>query len=352
MEYNSLTIKIIQLNNIEERKKIEDFLAIHSLRLENDVEYTVAIYNDNKIVATGSFAGNVIKCIAIDFDYEGQGLALKIISLLVTEEYNQGRNHLFIYTEPKNIKKFENIGFHVIEQIKSKVVLMENRQKGIWEYIKKLKTFKTPGSVVGSIILNANPFTKGHLHLIEKAASECDNLHIFVVWEDKSVFPVSIRYKLVKEGTKHLHNVLVHKGGNYIISNATFPTYFLKRPEESLELQCLLDVKIFAKYIALGLKITKRYIGEEPYCEITQIYNKTMKEILPKYGIEVIEINRIKSLSTPISASAVRKYLLEGNMETVLSMVPEVTYNFLMSKGAISVLNNINKSKGSVVDGC
>lgn len=344
MGYSNLKVRVIQLNNVEERNKIEDFLSVHSLRLENDVEYTVAIYKDNTIVATGSFSDNVIKCLAIDSDYEEQGLALKIISLLVTEEYDRGRSHLFIYTEPKNIKKFENIGFYIIEQIENKVVLMENRQEGIREYIKKLKKFKTSEPLVGSIILNANPFTKGHLYLIEKAASECDNLYVFLVWEDKSVFPASIRYELVREGTKHLHNVLVHKGSNYIISNATFPTYFLKRPEESLELQCLLDIKIFAKHIAPGLKITKRYIGEEPDCKVTQIYNKTMKEVLPNYGIEVIEINRIKSSSITISASTVRKYLQEGNMDAVLSMVPEATYNFLLSKEAISILNNIKKT--------
>lgn len=40
-----------------------------------------------------------------------------------------------------------------------------------------------------------------------------------------------------------------------------------------------------------------------------------MKEILPKYNIQVIEVKRLKEDGQAISASNVRRLLKEGNLE-------------------------------------
>lgn len=47
-----------------------------------------------------------------------------------------------------------------------------------------------------------------------------------------------------------------------------------------------------------------------------------MKKILTSYGIEVIEIERIKKGDTVISASLVRKLLSEGNTEAAYQYIP------------------------------
>ena len=75
------------------------------------------------------------------------------------------------------------------------------------------------------IVMNCNPFTLGHQYLIEQASKESEEVIIFIVEEDKSVFPFNIRYKLVKEGCAHLKNVKVIPGTKYIISSATFPNF-------------------------------------------------------------------------------------------------------------------------------
>lgn len=92
--------------------------------------------------------------------------------------------------------------------------------------------------------MNCNPFTKGHLALITYAARACDLLHIFVVEENRSQFPFADRLRLVREGTDHLANVIVHPSGPYMISNATFPTYFLKEGEDAAKIQSELDITL------------------------------------------------------------------------------------------------------------
>ena len=76
--------------------------------------------------------------------------------------------------------------------------------------------------------MNANPFTLGHLSLVERAAKECDTVHLFVLSEEASLVPFDVRWKLVTEGVAHLSNVICHPSGPYMISSATFPSYFLK----------------------------------------------------------------------------------------------------------------------------
>ncbi len=343
MYFNNFTEKTIQLNNKEERDRIECFLSGHSLRLEAGIEYCVAILDGEEIIASGSFERNVLKCIAVDLRYSGMGIAGKVVSRLVTEEFNRGRDHLFIYTKPENAEKFRELGFYEISRVPAKVVLLENRPDGIAAYIKQLKNCTIQGNEAAGIVVNCNPFTNGHRYLIEKAAAECDVLHIFVVWEDRSVFPAEIRYRLVKEGTKHLGNVVVHKGRDYIISNATFPTYFMKCPDEAVKTQCLLDIKIFAQYIAPVLSIKRRYVGQEPFCQVTAAYNQTMKEILPGYGMEVVELPRMCLNGMAVSASEVRRQLEMGNMRAVKEMVPETTYDFLVSGDALEIIDKIRK---------
>ncbi len=50
------------------------------------------------------------------------------------------------------------------------------------------------------------------------------------------------------------------------------------------------DIAIFAEKIAPQLGIKYRFVGEEPNDEVTNEYNLAMKRILPKSGIELVEI--------------------------------------------------------------
>ena len=97
------------------------------------------------------------------------------------------------------------------------------------------------GLPAGAVVMNANPFTLGHQYLIEKAASACSLLHLFIVSEDASLVPFPVRFQLVKDGISHLSNVVLHKTGSYLISNATFPSYFLKDEESAICSHARLD---------------------------------------------------------------------------------------------------------------
>lgn len=187
-------------------------------------------------------------------------------------------------------------------------------------------------STAGAIVMNCNPFSKGHRYLIEQAAKCVELLIIFVVEEDKSLFPFEERFKLVVEGTKDLGNVMVVPSGKFILSANNFPEYFVKQENEVFASNAEYDINTFADYIAGPLHITHRFVGSEPEDSVTRIYNETMKRILPQKGIAYVEIPRMTVEGEFVSASRVRKYLEEKDYEKALFMVPESTKQYLMKQ--------------------
>lgn len=325
-------------------QKLKKFLNKEQLSYEDGIEYTINICDSSgSIAATGSIEGKVLKCIAVSDEYQGQGLSAKIVTNLVTYGISKNLNHLFLFTKIENIYIFNDLGFYLIAKT-NEAALMENKKNGISEYVKSLIPHCFNTHEAGAIVVNCNPFTKGHLYLIERAAAECSMLHLFVVSEDKSVFPADIRYNLVKEGIKHIKNVVVHPTSDYLISSVTFPTYFIKDKYKAGEINCRLDLTIFCEYFAKYLNIKKRFVGTEPYDKVTSSYNFQMKEFLGMRGVKVIEIQRYEENHMPISASAVRKLMAEGKYEEIRKMVPEITYNFIISEEGLKIAEKIRKA--------
>lgn len=182
---------------------------------------------------------------------------------------------------------------------------------------------------IGAIVMNCNPFTLGHLYLIEYASREVDLLYIFVVEENKSFFTFNERIDLVRKGTAHLSNVVVFRSGKLMISSVTFPEYFMKDNSENMNIDSSVDIDIFARIVAPALGISVRFVGEEPLDYVTRCYNERMKEILPVFGIEFVEIPR-RNVSdedrVPISASLVRKYLKSNKFDEIKKIVPDTTF--------------------------
>ncbi|RRJ64893.1 [citrate (pro-3S)-lyase] ligase [Paenibacillus oralis] len=340
--------QVLKLESDRDKDRLIAFLKSRGLTLDKDIQHSVAIEEEGRIVATGAFSGRVLKCIAVDEAYAGRGLSARVMNHLIREQYRRGRTRLFIFSKPKNKMIFSELGFHIVVETPS-AVLLENRKDGLSRYLDEIgrksgdgeEVVGEGGDTVGAVIVNGNPFTLGHRYLIEYAAARVQKLHVFVVWEDRSVFPQEIRYRLIGEGVKHLSNVVLHQGRDYIISDATFPSYFLKKDEDAAEVHAELDLTLFSRHIAPHLHITKRFVGKEPSCKVTRTYNRTMKKLLPAWGIDVEEIPRICSGQEAISASRVRELIRKDDMNAVKELVPETTYRFLQSPEAGEVIRCI-----------
>lgn len=304
------------------------------LQPDLSIDKTILVFDSGALVASGSRKGNLLKCIAVDASRTGEGLTATVLSALRQDAFGEGIKHLFLYTKPENKAVFSSLFFYPIAQ-SDRVLLMENQKNGICEFLSSLPPPPAESKTVGAAVMNCNPFTLGHRHLIETAARECDHLYIFVLSEDQSFFSASDRMEMVKRGTADLKNITVLPTGPYLISSATFPTYFLKDRESATEVQCLLDIEIFAGLLAPALSITRRYVGSEPLSPLTSQYNETLRRCLPKYGIEYRDLPRLERNGEPISASRVRALLKEGKREAVRALVPKTTFEHLRALGLL-----------------
>ena len=317
------------LSNLQGKKRNIwlDFLTKAALTAEEMPEKTVLVWDGDALIATGSRQGNLLKYIAVDEMRQGEGLTATVLTALRQDAFEAGFDHLFLYTKPKNKYMFSSLFFYPVAQTDT-VLLMEDRKNGIQSFLDTLPS-ETDSGKVGAAVMNCNPFTLGHRYLIETAAKACDKLYVFVLSEDKSRFSAADRLALVKAGTADIPNVTVLPTGPYLISSATFPTYFLKDREKAQTVQCLLDIEIFTKYFVPKFGITHRFVGTEPLSPMTDMYNDALKTYLPCKGVEVCEIPRLQTGDTPISASFVRSLLGKGQPELLRSLVPETTFHYL-----------------------
>ncbi len=343
-----MTVSKVSQSDKRANSQIEKLLLSEGIRRDKNLDYTCAIYDDDyNIIATGSCFGNTLRCMAVSHSHQGEGLMNEIVSHLIQHEYERGIYNLFLYTKCSSAKFFGDLGFYEIVRVENQVVFMENRKSGFRDYLNDLAKTKRDGVKISALVVNANPFTLGHKYLIERASSESDVLHLFIVSEDASLVPFEVRKKLVIQGTAHLKNIIYHETGNYIISRATFPSYFQKDDRAVIESHANLDLGIFVK-IAQVLGINARYVGEEPNSVVTGIYNQIMSAKLPENGISCVIIPRLQAGGQVISASKVRQALKEGRIEQIKSWVPECTYEFFTSPEAEKVIAGIQGTENVI----
>ena len=334
----------INFNNKNDIEEIKEYLKINHVDY-NLPDKTFVIRDNGKIIGTGSADGNILKYFFSKDEYQGQGLMGIIYNSLLNYLFEIGFNSFFVFTLPCNKDIFKSLGLKEVYST-NRVSLFEGGFYNYGKWINEVKkSINEKNGIRGSIVVNCNPMTLGHKYLIEKALEKVDDLLVFVVEEDSSIFPFKDRYNIVKDELKDYKNIFVIKGGPYIISRGTFPTYFIKKKDEMLDIYTELDGSIFAKKIALDLEIDLRFFGEEPIDIVTLNYNNTLKSILEDNLISVEIIKRKELDNIIISASYVRELLRQGNIQQAFNFLPRQTIEYLESPEGKKIIDKLRDNK-------
>lgn len=338
------------------RRRVEQFLEANQLRLDEVDYYAVVTRPDSdEILAGGGLQGDIVKCIAVGEQLRDEHISNRLISHLISEAAQRGHQSVKVFTKPQNRQIFESLGFRLVGEAPL-AILMENGQ-GIERYKSYLQGVsdaisRTPvpphPHTSGIIVMNANPFTRGHQYLIEQAAQQVEHLFVIPVKEDKSLFPYIERKAMIEAAIKLIESkspslsgegrggasITLCEGSDYAISAATFPTYFLKRLDDAADTQMRLDLDIFKRHLAPALGATIRFVGSEPDDALTCHYNELMREMLP----DVREIERLQENGEVVSASKVRKALENGDFQGAAALVPPTTIPYLLAHLATDAL--------------
>ncbi|NIY47728.1 [citrate (pro-3S)-lyase] ligase [Cedecea colo] len=337
-------ITIDPVRQPEDLAEIRSLLGRNQLGTDTDIQLFVAGRVGRKIVGCAGLAWRTVKCVAVDETWRGENLSARLLEEIQHIALERGHAHLFLFTRPYNLERFRQSGFWPLVQVDETAVLMENTPIGISRYCAGLEKLRKPGNRIGSVVMNANPFTHGHRWLVEQAAERCDWLHLFVVHEDASFFPFEERWQMVRQGVAHLPNVIVHPGSDYLISRATFPGYFLKDSGIIDRTWIAMDLMIFRDYVGPALGITHRFVGSEPFCAVTRQYNQAMRYWLEAQhyhcaaSLQVVELPRkCHEAGRAISASEVRALLKSRQMARIREIVPESTFSHLQQHYALEM---------------
>ncbi|MDR1449166.1 MAG: [citrate (pro-3S)-lyase] ligase [Propionibacteriaceae bacterium] len=317
---------------------IDAFLAANHLRRDPDVTVFAVAQAQGRLVGCLGLARDVVKCAAIDEEHRGENLLGRLLTDIRYQALRRGQAHLCCYTKPVYAEQFTALGFHPIAEVPNLAVLLEDDPHGLSDYTASLAARRRPGSPVGGVVVNADPFTLGHAHLIEFAAQQCAVVHVFVVGEDVSHFRYKDRLAMVRAGVAALPSasrIVVHPGSRYVVSRLTFPQYFLKEAADVSRAYTGIDVQLFRRHIAPALGITDRFVGEEPASAITARYNAEMADWLRRPDIDAppVAFHVIDRLGLPdvpfISASLVRSRLAAGDWAGVAELTPPTTSDYL-----------------------
>lgn len=329
------------------QKQMDELLRQEGISRDKNLSYSAAIYDDDaNMIATGSIFENTLRCMAVSGEHRGEGLMGDIVTHLVQVQLERGNTHLFLYTKCDSARFFTPCGFYEIARVDGRLVFMENKRDGFARYLKALKAQMPEGSLGvpgAALVMNCNPFTNGHAYLLEQAAKENERVVLFVLSEDKSLVPFADRLAMVKAAAAKYDNVTVVTSGSYMISSATFPSYFLKDDALVTRTHADLDATLFTR-IAAALNLTRRYVGEEPFSAATCAYNEALAAVLPAAGVELRVIPRKEESGTPISASHVRKLIHDGRIEEIRPLVPDTTYDYLTSEAGRNAVERIKAS--------
>ncbi len=330
--------------------KVEAFLAANGLRMEPMDGYYASIDGYGNIVAGAGIAGDVLKCMAVSAEARSEGLLTPLVSRLLSD--HPGRC-LKVFTKPEYQPVFESLGFHLLASAPLAVLLENGR--GLEEYCAYLRSQVVPGRC-GVVVMNANPFTLGHQYLLASALKQVDHLYVIPVKEDASEFPFTERLAMIKSAVgptasagpaampTQADAVSVLEGSDYIISAATFPTYFLKNLSDAAETQMQLDLDLFRSHIAPALGNPIRFVGSEPLDPLTARYNALMPEAIVIPRLEMASSRPAASTSAiamqthedaistdVISASAVRTFLSAGRFREAAALCPKSSWPYLLA---------------------
>jgi [citrate (pro-3S)-lyase] ligase len=322
---------VTQLISQRDLHLARDLVESSGLNFEENFDVLVGIFEVGALVATAARQGNILKMFAIAPSHRGGPALGELATELIRGGSAAGCETFFVFTAPGNVAAFQSLNFTALVHHPQAVLL--EYSGGLARYLAAHRHLLRPGHN-GAVVVNCNPFTLGHRYLIEQAAGQVDHLYVFVVREDRSAFPFTVRKKLVEEGVRDLANVSVLDSSHYAVSAVTFPAYFLKDLDAAATVQMEIDLMLFGRHIAPCFRIDRRFIGSEPYCRTTRIYGKTMRRLLPEYGIETVQLERLPAGEEAISAWRVREALRREAYEELRRLVPQSTLDFLLSTAA------------------
>ena len=111
---------------------MDALLAQEGLSRDGNLDYTCALLDPSgRVVGTGGYFDNTLRCLAVSRKYQGQGLLNKLVTHLLDQEYACGKTHLFVYTKASAAPMLQDLGFYEITRVGETLVFFGEPPEGV-----------------------------------------------------------------------------------------------------------------------------------------------------------------------------------------------------------------------------
>ncbi len=320
----------------------QQLIESNDLRFEADFDDLVGIFKYDQLAACGARRGRVLKMLVVATEFRGAGLIGDIITELMRLGREAGEDGFFIFTRPCSVESFERLGFKPLAR-HDKVVLLEHGHQ-LHRYLAERASLMRSGNNA-AVLINANPFTHGHAHLVEQAARMADTVYVFVHRDGPYSFPLAVRLELARRGVAQFANAVVTDSGPYRLRADAFPGYLLRPADDADRIRTGLESLLFGQHIAPPFHIRTRVVGSEPLDPGGRGYNQMIRPHLAQLGIRLEEIERTQRSGLWISTKRVRKALLEGDHASLAAMVPDAVLAYLATPEVLKWISGARRQQ-------
>jgi [citrate (pro-3S)-lyase] ligase len=327
----------LPLCSSRDRQAAQQLIESNDLCFESDSDDLIGLFRDGRLAACGARRGRVLKMLVVDAAFRGEGLIGGIIAELMRLGRAAGQDGFLIFTRRCSVPAFSAAGFKALSE-QGPVVLLEHGNK-LYRYLMERAVLMRSGDNA-AVMLNANPFTRGHAALVEQAARSADTVYVFVFGEGHYLFPLDVRLEFARRGTAHIDNAVVTDLAHYRIHPELFPRYFLRPEDNAEQLRIGIEGELFARHIAPHFHITRRVVGSEPLDPAGRTYNPLMKRCLESFDIRLQEVERVKSGDLWINTKRVQKALRDGDMASLAAALPEPVLDYLSTLKSLPFLRD------------
>ena len=322
------------------------FIEATGAPFEAGFDDLVGVFEGGALVAVGARDRDVLKMIAVDPAEQGGALLGAVVSELARRGYAAGHDGLFVFTRPAAVQSFEALDFTLLAS-DGRAALLEHggglprwlaaTAAGVREGIERRGRRELQP-------VHARPPSP-------RRAGGARGRHALRLRRARGPLGVPVRRPACgscARGRVDLPNVVVLDTSRYAVSAVTFPSYFLKRAADAAAIQVELDLApLRAAASRRPSTCAGASSGPSPPARRRARTTTAMRRVLPRFGIEAVEVARVEQGGAAMSASRVRGGApRRATSSPRSSLVPETTAAFLRTEEGRAVGERLRRTEG------
>ena len=309
----------------------------NNLRFETNFHDLVGYFEDGRLIACGARRGRVLKMLVVAEEFRGEGVIAPIVTELMRLGREAGEEGFFVFTRACSVHSVTRLGFKPLAEFGG-ITWLEHGGE-IRQYLVQHAALARPGRNA-AVLTDADPFTLGHLRLVERAAGEADTVVVFVRADGPHWLPLSVRLELARQSVARIASAVVTDTGPYRLPVDRFPGYFLRPGDDANQIRIGLEEHLFGRHIAKPFQIRARVVGVDPLQPDGRSYHQMIQPHLARWDIRLLEVGPDDIPAGQwISPRQAREDLRDSDGHVLAQALPAPVLDYLQRQNRANLLS-------------